>query len=137
MRAIRNPPCFRSAERGAAFAAPIPKTPGNLRRPISNAAAISATPAASARDFPDDGGPDAIRFTVSRDDGAVLRLYYVAERDHHPFAHGPLEYSRTAAPLTPAHACGEPLDAASTGLRGKLPAAKIRSLRRVCGIELG
>jgi hypothetical protein len=47
--------------------------------------------------FPDDAGPDAIRFTVSRDDGATLRLYYVAERDHHPFAHGPLEYPSTPA----------------------------------------
>jgi len=46
--------------------------------------------------FPDDAGPDAIRFTVSRDDGATLRLYYVVERDHHPFAHGPLEYSCSA-----------------------------------------
>ena len=27
-------------------------------------------------------GPDAIRFTITRDEGAVLRLYYVAERDH-------------------------------------------------------
>jgi hypothetical protein len=60
--------------------------------------------------FPDDSGPDAIRFTVSRDEGAVLRLYYVAERDHHPFAHGPLEFSRTGA-VAPPHACGEILDA--------------------------
>jgi hypothetical protein len=34
-----------------------------------------------------------VRFTISHDDGAMLRLYYVMERDHHPFAHGPLEYS--------------------------------------------
>ena len=37
--------------------------------------------------------PDAVRFTIARDEGALLRLYYVIERDHHPFAHGPLEYS--------------------------------------------
>ena len=44
--------------------------------------------------FPaDDRGADAVRFTVRRDDGVSLRLYYVLERDHHPFAHGPLEYS--------------------------------------------
>lgn len=49
--------------------------------------------------FPDDGGPDAIRFTISHDDGATLRLYYVAERDHHPFEHGALEYSRDTAAI--------------------------------------
>ena len=43
--------------------------------------------------FPtDDGGPDAARFTIRQDDGASLRLYYVLERDHQPFAHGPLEF---------------------------------------------
>ncbi|MBZ5726643.1 MAG: hypothetical protein LAP87_16790 [Acidobacteriia bacterium] len=47
--------------------------------------------------FPGDEGPDAVRFSVSRDDGASLRIYYVMERDHHPFAHGPLEYSLAAA----------------------------------------
>jgi hypothetical protein len=41
--------------------------------------------------FPDNAGPDAVRFTVSRDNGSSLLLYYVIERDHHPFAHGPLE----------------------------------------------
>ena len=48
--------------------------------------------------FPDDDGPDAVRFTVYADDGAVIRLYHVLERDHHPFAHGPLEYPLAAAP---------------------------------------
>jgi hypothetical protein len=38
-------------------------------------------------------GPDAVRFTISGDQGSLLRLYFVIERDHHPFAHGPLEYS--------------------------------------------
>jgi hypothetical protein len=78
--------------------------------------------------FPDDGGPDAIRFTVSRDDGAVLRLYYVAERDHHPFAHGTLEYARAAAVAPPHATCGETLDAqarayAASYLRRKSEAA--------------
>ena len=40
-----------------------------------------------------DPGPDAVRFTISGDDGRSVHLYYVLERDHHPFAHGPLEYS--------------------------------------------
>jgi hypothetical protein len=43
--------------------------------------------------FPSGDGPDAVRFTVSRDQGDSLRIYYVLERDHHPLAHGPLEYS--------------------------------------------
>jgi hypothetical protein len=47
----------------------------------------------SCRRFPSGDGPDAVRFTISRDEGACLRLYYVVERDHHPFAHGPLEYA--------------------------------------------
>jgi hypothetical protein len=34
-----------------------------------------------------------VRFTISHDDGATLRIYYVLERDHHPFSHGPMEYS--------------------------------------------
>jgi hypothetical protein len=42
---------------------------------------------------PDDAGPDAVRFTIANDDGASLGIYYVQERDHHPFAYGPLQYS--------------------------------------------
>jgi hypothetical protein len=43
--------------------------------------------------FPPGDGPDAVRFTISADDGASLRVYYVVERDHHPYSHGALEYS--------------------------------------------
>jgi len=46
------------------------------------------------RHFPAaDTGADAVRFTIRRDDGRALHLYYVLERDHLPFAHGALEYS--------------------------------------------
>jgi len=38
--------------------------------------------------FPSRDGPDAVRFAIAGDDGATVRLYYVIERDHHPFAHG-------------------------------------------------
>jgi hypothetical protein len=41
-----------------------------------------------------DAGPDAIRFTIASDDGAALGVSYVMERDHHPYAHGRLQYSR-------------------------------------------
>lgn len=44
-------------------------------------------------EFPPDEGPDAVRFTVSSDQGDAVRIYYVMERDHHPYSHGPLEYS--------------------------------------------
>lgn len=50
--------------------------------------------------FPGGDAPDAVRFTVSRDDGAALHLYYVVERDHQPFAHGPLEFSPSSAAFT-------------------------------------
>jgi len=53
--------------------------------------------------FPADCGPDAVRFTLVSDDRASLRLYYVLERDHRPFAHGPLEFSVAQGDLiTPA-----------------------------------
>jgi hypothetical protein len=42
--------------------------------------------------FPSHSGPDAVRFTIQGDTGLSLHVYYVLERDHHPFAHGPLEY---------------------------------------------
>jgi len=51
--------------------------------------------------FPDTAGPDAVRFTIAHDDSAGVRLYYVMERDHHPFAHGPLEYSFAGGFQTP------------------------------------
>jgi hypothetical protein len=47
--------------------------------------------------FPADDGPDAARFTIAGDDAGSVRLYYVLERDHHPWAHGPLEFSRAGA----------------------------------------
>jgi hypothetical protein len=43
--------------------------------------------------FPSEAGPDAVRFAIRADDGLRLRLDYVIERDHHPFAHGIVEYS--------------------------------------------
>ena len=47
-------------------------------------------------------GPDAVRFTISRHEAPRSAIYYVVERDHHPFAHGRLEYSLLAAAfLTP------------------------------------
>jgi len=44
--------------------------------------------------FPAHDGPDAVRFVIANDDGAIVKIYYVVESDHHPFSHGPLNYSR-------------------------------------------
>lgn len=58
--------------------------------------------------FPaNDPGADAVRFTIRADDGRTLHLYYVLERDHHPLAHGPLEYSLSAASF--AHEPADPI----------------------------
>lgn len=49
------------------------------------------------------GGPDAVRFTISHDQAGLIRIYWVVEKSHLPFAHGPLEYSRTDACFTVPH----------------------------------
>jgi hypothetical protein len=71
-----------------------------------NAALQSCCNLGYARDncgrFPDASGPDAVRFTITSDDGATFRLYYVLERNHEPLAHGALEYSVAAGELAPA-----------------------------------
>ena len=50
--------------------------------------------------FPAALAPDAARFTILSDDGAALRLYYVLERDHRPYAYGPLSFSVERDQLT-------------------------------------
>lgn len=49
--------------------------------------------------FPAGDGPDAARFTIAAAGPETLRVYYVLERDHHPWSHGPLEFSRAGAPV--------------------------------------
>jgi hypothetical protein len=49
--------------------------------------------------FPQDGGPDAVRFSVKLDDGAAIRILYTFERDHRPFSNGALEYSAQTGEL--------------------------------------
>ncbi|MCX6626067.1 MAG: hypothetical protein NTW28_00360 [Candidatus Solibacter sp.] len=49
--------------------------------------------------FPEGEGPDAVRFTISSHEVAAIGIYYVVERDHHPYAHGRLEYSLSAGAL--------------------------------------
>lgn len=47
--------------------------------------------------------PDAVRFSISDDRDGIIRIYWVVEKDHLPFAHGWLEYSRAAAGFTNPH----------------------------------
>jgi hypothetical protein len=47
--------------------------------------------------------PDAVRFTISNDRDGIVGIYWVMEKDHLPFAHGPLEYSRAHGSLRTAH----------------------------------
>jgi len=54
--------------------------------------------------FPANADADAVRFTIARDEGGVVGLYFVAEKNHLPHSHGPLEYSRSAGTFTVAHA---------------------------------
>jgi hypothetical protein len=43
--------------------------------------------------FPGEG-PDAVRFSISKDQDGVIRLLWVVEKNHLPFAHGRLDYVR-------------------------------------------
>ncbi|HXK02971.1 MAG TPA: hypothetical protein VMS37_11245 [Verrucomicrobiae bacterium] len=54
--------------------------------------------------FPASDGPDAVRFTISSHQGDTLGIYYVVERDHHPFAHGALACSLTTGQWSPSPA---------------------------------
>ena len=47
--------------------------------------------------------PDAVRFGVSYDLDGIVGINWVMEKDHLPFAHGPLEYSRLDAGFRAAH----------------------------------
>ncbi len=43
--------------------------------------------------FPAAAHADGHRFSVIQEEGANLRIFYVAERDHRPLDHGTIEYS--------------------------------------------
>ncbi len=44
--------------------------------------------------YPQADAGDAVRFLVAGDRDDFIRIEYVVERNHHPYAHGALEYSR-------------------------------------------
>jgi len=60
--------------------------------------------AASCSRLPADRTSDAIRFSVARDGGSHLSLWFVHERDHRPAGHGTLEYDVSLATWTSPHA---------------------------------
>jgi hypothetical protein len=81
-----------------ALPSPIPTLQGaSLDRPCALGYARGRCP-----HFPQgNDGADAVRFTICGDDGARLQLLYVLERDHHPFAHGRLEFSLAVSQFVP------------------------------------
>lgn len=51
---------------------------------------------------PEDA-PDAVRFSISDDRDGVIRIHWVVEKNHLPFAHGPLHYLRARGAFTVTH----------------------------------
>jgi hypothetical protein len=47
--------------------------------------------------------PDAVRFSIAQDRDGLIGIQWVMEKEHLPFAHGPLEYSRATAGFVVAH----------------------------------
>ena len=73
--------------------------------------------------FPPGDGPDAARFTMAGDDQEGLHVYYVLERDHHPWSHGPLEFSRAGAAFL-----GPPTSETTVGLARAYVASYLRRI---------
>jgi hypothetical protein len=123
----RAPPCCRWAMPGTASAAPIPASPGNPTRSLCSPSATWATPADAARAFPTATDPTR-RASPSRGWPGNLRVYYVLERDHRPFAHGPLEFSRAGGSMA-----GESASESTSGWRAptwRAICGEFRKLRR-------
>ncbi len=76
--------------------------PGAARRPDDSVLQLCNMGYArgQCRDFPEGDGPDAVRFSVRACRQGLVSLYYAIERDHHPFAHGPLMYSPAIGSLS-------------------------------------
>jgi hypothetical protein len=70
--------------------------------------------------FPEDAGPDSVRFSVKRDDRATIHILYTCERDHRPFSNGSLDYSAST---------GESCGSADPSL-SRLATAYVRSYLR-------
>ena len=74
-------------------------------------------------DFPVEGAPDAVRFGIAGDEGGLVRIHYVAERDHHPFGYKLLEYDtasgRLLTPIEQEHALNQVTTYVEHYIRGK------------------
>lgn len=44
--------------------------------------------------FPNGPGPDAVRFSIAKDDGRRVDIRFTVEQDHRPERHGRLEFDR-------------------------------------------
>jgi hypothetical protein len=42
--------------------------------------------------FPNDAGPDAVRFSALSERNGTLEIYYIVEKDRSPLQHGRLDY---------------------------------------------
>jgi hypothetical protein len=71
--------------------------PAEIHRPESSLQVEACNFGYAARQcgcFPDADGPEAVRFCVREDTGSEVRIDYVLERKHLPFAHGSVIYER-------------------------------------------
>ena len=59
--------------------------------------------AAKCLRLPVERSCDAVRFSVARDQGSRLRLWFVCETGHRPATHGTLEYDVTHGQWTSSH----------------------------------
>ncbi len=82
---------------GTCHASPIPAAPDESS--LVSFCNLGYARGACTR-FQDDDGPDSIRFSISSDEGGLICLYYVVERDHHPYAHGPLAFDTARRDFT-------------------------------------
>ena len=82
--------------------APRRATMASSRRLTNCGNAIWDTPC-RAGDCPKQRSCDAIRFSVARDRGDRLLLWFVCESAHQPAGHGTLEYDRSLGRWTSSH----------------------------------
>jgi hypothetical protein len=75
-----------------------------------------------------DSGPDAARFTISAGGAETLQVYYVLERDHHPWSHGPLQFSPAGVP-----AAGQSAGESTVGLARAYVASYLRRVSEAPG----
>ena len=53
--------------------------------------------------FPKEGGSDALRYSVASDEGGLIRIFYVAERENRSIDHGTVEFETETGLLRDGH----------------------------------